>query len=186
MCWCVCAQSCPTLCNPLDCSPPGSSVHGILRQGYWSGLSFLPPGDLPNPGIKPVSPVSLALQVDSLPIESLGKFREDRDFVLLWPSSYSEDCLVNSRWSLNILRVWTSGTSQVDQVLCQLIYILYFISYSNHLAKVLMVSNTLQKRWPEGPDVRNAWADSTVAWPLASLTSEPASCPPEVAAFQKW
>ena len=83
MCWCVCAQSCPTLCNPLDCSPPGSSVHGILRQGYWSGLSFLPPGDLPNPGIKPVSPVSLALQVDSLPIESLGKFHEDRDFVLL-------------------------------------------------------------------------------------------------------
>ena len=56
---------------------------GFSRQAYWSGLSFLPPGDLPNPGIKPVSPVSLALQVDSLPIESLGKFHEDRDFVLL-------------------------------------------------------------------------------------------------------
>ena len=25
------AQSCPTLCNPMDCSPPGSSVHGILQ-----------------------------------------------------------------------------------------------------------------------------------------------------------
>ena len=83
MCWCVCAQSCLTLCNPLDCSPPGSSVHEILRQGYWNGLSFLPPEDLPNPGIKPASPVSLTLQVDSLPIESLGKFHEDRDFVLL-------------------------------------------------------------------------------------------------------
>ena len=28
---CVCTQSCPTLCNPMDCSPPGPSVHGILQ-----------------------------------------------------------------------------------------------------------------------------------------------------------
>ena len=52
--------------NPLDCSPPGSSVHGILQQGYWSGLPFPAPGDLPNPGIKPGSP---ALQAVSLPTE---------------------------------------------------------------------------------------------------------------------
>ena len=33
MCVCVlAAQSCPTLCNPMDCSPPGSSVHGILQE----------------------------------------------------------------------------------------------------------------------------------------------------------
>ena len=31
------AQSCPTLSNPMDCSPPGSSIHGISRQEYWSG-----------------------------------------------------------------------------------------------------------------------------------------------------
>ena len=30
-------QSCPTLSNPMDCSPPGSSVHGIFQQEYWSG-----------------------------------------------------------------------------------------------------------------------------------------------------
>ena len=29
-------QSCPALCEPIDGSPPGSSVHGILRQEYWS------------------------------------------------------------------------------------------------------------------------------------------------------
>ena len=28
---CVLAQWCPTLCNPMDCSPPGSSAHGILQ-----------------------------------------------------------------------------------------------------------------------------------------------------------
>ena len=37
----------------MDCSPPGSSVHGISQQEYWSGSSFPSPGDLPNPGIKP-------------------------------------------------------------------------------------------------------------------------------------
>ena len=34
------AQSCPTLSDPMDCSLPGSSVHGISRQEYWSGLSI--------------------------------------------------------------------------------------------------------------------------------------------------
>ena len=111
------AQSCLTLRDPLDCSLPGPSVHGIFkarvlawvaidfsdvskqiplniayacacsvvsdsvtlwtvahqaplskkfsRQEYWSGLPFPSPGDLPDPGIKPVSP---ALQADSLPL----------------------------------------------------------------------------------------------------------------------
>ena len=49
-------QSCMTLCDPMDFSPPGSSVHGISRQEYWSGLPFPSPGDLPDPGIEPVSP----------------------------------------------------------------------------------------------------------------------------------
>ena len=39
------------------------------RQEYWSGLPCPPPGDLPNPGIEPISPVSPALQADSLPAE---------------------------------------------------------------------------------------------------------------------
>ena len=36
-------QSCPTLWDPMDCSPPGSSVHGIFRQEYWSGFPVLSP-----------------------------------------------------------------------------------------------------------------------------------------------
>ena len=34
------AQSCPTRCHPMDCSPPGSSSMRFSRQGYWSGLPF--------------------------------------------------------------------------------------------------------------------------------------------------
>ena len=42
---------------------------GFSRQEYWNGLPFLSPGDLPDPGIKTASPVSLALQADSLSAE---------------------------------------------------------------------------------------------------------------------
>ena len=42
-------QPCSTLCNPVDCSPPGFSVHGIARQEYWSGLPFPSPSDVHIP-----------------------------------------------------------------------------------------------------------------------------------------
>ena len=37
---CALVQSCLTLCGPMDCSPPGCSVHGMSRQEYWSGLPW--------------------------------------------------------------------------------------------------------------------------------------------------
>ena len=46
---------------------------GFPRQQYWSGLPFLPPGDLPHPGLKPSSPT---LQVDSLPLSYPGNPQE--------------------------------------------------------------------------------------------------------------
>ena len=65
LCVGVVAQLCPTLCNPMDCSLPGSSVHGIPREEYWSGLPCPPLGDLPDPRIEPGSS---ALQADSFTI----------------------------------------------------------------------------------------------------------------------
>ena len=56
--------------DPLDCSPPGSSVHGILQARILSGLPFPSPGDLSNLGIKPRSP---ALQANSLPLRPPGR-----------------------------------------------------------------------------------------------------------------
>ena len=47
-------QLCPTLCNAVDCSPPGSSAMGFSREEYWSWLPFPPPGDFPIIGIQPV------------------------------------------------------------------------------------------------------------------------------------
>ena len=64
------AQSCLTLCDPMDCSLPGSSIMGFPRQEYWNGLPFPSPGNLPNPGIEPESPT---LQADALLSEPPGK-----------------------------------------------------------------------------------------------------------------
>ena len=66
---CVVVQSLSRVrlfCDPLDCSSPGSSVHGISQAEYWSGLPFSSLGDLPNPEIELMSP---ALQADSLPLK---------------------------------------------------------------------------------------------------------------------
>ena len=58
----IVAQSCSTLCDPMDYSPPGFSVHGISQARSLGELSFPSPEDLTNPWIKPGSP---ALQADS-------------------------------------------------------------------------------------------------------------------------
>ena len=86
---CVRAQSCPTLCEPVECSLPYSSVHGIFRQECWSGSPFPTPEDLPNPGIEPASSVASALQVDSLPLSHMrspeweGKFIETQSITMV-------------------------------------------------------------------------------------------------------
>ena len=60
-------QSCPTLCNPMDCSYQAPLSMGFSRQEYWSGVPSPSPGDLPDPGVKAGSP---ALQADTLPSET--------------------------------------------------------------------------------------------------------------------
>ena len=56
--------------DPMDCSSPVSSVHGISHQEYWTGVSVLSPGDLPDPSMEPTSS---ARQVDSLQLSYLGQ-----------------------------------------------------------------------------------------------------------------
>ena len=48
---------------------------GFSGQEYWSGLPFPAPGNLPHPGIEPASPVSLALEADSLPLSHWGSLK---------------------------------------------------------------------------------------------------------------
>ena len=68
------AKLCPTLATPWTVALQGEEqvplFTGFSRQKYWNGLPFPSPGNLPNPGIEPMSP---ALQADSLPTELQGK-----------------------------------------------------------------------------------------------------------------
>ena len=74
------AQSRPTLCDPMDCRLPGSSVHsGFSKQEHWSGLPFPSPEDLPDPGIEPGSPT---LEADALPSEPPGRPSEVQTSVI--------------------------------------------------------------------------------------------------------
>ena len=70
---CACTSLGPTLDTPwtVACQAPLSL--GFFRKECWSRLPFPPPGDLPNPGIEPVSPASLAMQADSLPAKPSRK-----------------------------------------------------------------------------------------------------------------
>ena len=61
-------QLCLTLCDPMDCSLPGFSVHGILQARILEWVAMPPLRDLPDLGIKTTSPASPALQVASLPL----------------------------------------------------------------------------------------------------------------------
>ena len=61
-----------SVCWPLSPWFRGEISVVVTREEYWSGLPCPPPGDHPNPGIKPTSPAAPALQVDSLPLSHWG------------------------------------------------------------------------------------------------------------------
>ena len=93
---CLITQLYPTLCNPMDCSPPGSSVHGDSQSKNTGGLPCPSPEDLPNPGIESRSP---ALQADSLPSEPPRK-PMNTEFVSLF---LLQGIFPNQEWNQGLL-----------------------------------------------------------------------------------
>ena len=82
------AQSCLSLCDPRDCSLPGSSVHGILQARILEWVTIPFSRGSSDPGIKPRSS---ALQVESLPSEPPGKPSKCKDYPLF---SYMQRCKI--------------------------------------------------------------------------------------------
>ena len=81
-CWCLVTKSCLTLCDPMDCSPPGSSVHGISQARTLTGVGchFLLQGIFLTQG-----PVSPALEAASLPLSHQGGRRQWHSTPVLLP-----------------------------------------------------------------------------------------------------
>ena len=69
---CVCVQLCLTLCDPMVYSLPDSSVHSIFHTRILEWVAISSSGDIPNPGLEPMFPVSPALQADALPLSHQG------------------------------------------------------------------------------------------------------------------
>ena len=89
---CICAkllQLCLVLCNPMDCILPGSSPlsMGSSRQEYWSGLTYPPPWDLSDSGIKPMSLTSPVLADRFFTIGTTWKYPSSVHF-----SSVTQSC----------------------------------------------------------------------------------------------
>ena len=83
-CQVLVCQSCPTLCDSMDCSLQAPLSMEFSRQEYWSGLRFLSPEDLPDPGIEPGSP---SLQEYSFPgkeSEPPGKLQKSKGRFKMW------------------------------------------------------------------------------------------------------
>ena len=91
---CACVLSCPTLCDPMDCSPPGSSVHGIFQARVleWVAISF----SRGSPQLKFASPMSPALASRFFTIWAIGEaqisyYQEIRLMVRSWDSIQSQE-----------------------------------------------------------------------------------------------
>ena len=72
---CACMLSHVRLCNPMDCSPPGSSVHGISQAGTLEWVAISSSEDPAIPGIEPTSPVPPALAGEFFTTETPGRRR---------------------------------------------------------------------------------------------------------------
>ena len=101
-------QSCPTLCNPMDCSPPDSSVHGIFQAKILEWIPFPSPRDLSNPGIEPWSP---ALQADSLPSEPHGNPHSCESWTVKKVEHQRIDASDPWCWRRLLRAPWTAGRS---------------------------------------------------------------------------
>ena len=90
--WCCHSRRVQRFTTPWTLAHQAPFSMGFSRQGYWSGLPCPPPGDLPNPGIKLISPVSPSaknpLQTGSSPLEPSSTCRMTPSHIPLHPTSF--------------------------------------------------------------------------------------------------
>ena len=121
--WAV-AQPCPTLRNPMDCDPPGSSAMGVPRQEYWSRLPFSSPGIFLTQGLNPYLLGLLHWQVDSLLPVPPGK-------PLLKLSGIKHSVSAKPCWQLIPFIQFSLLTSYFSQLMAQNQSISDIVSISN-------------------------------------------------------
>ena len=105
VCVCVCAQLCPTLCDPTGGSPPGFSVHGVFQARILEGVAILYSRESSQP--RDQTCISPALRVDSLPLNHLGS-------PLCWYSLPVLNNLMKGSFSKAYEEDWKSSLATID------------------------------------------------------------------------
>ena len=119
MCILSCFSHCLTLCNAIDCSPPGSSVLGIFQARILSGLPFPSPGDLPDTGIKPTSLTSpsLALADRLFTTRTTWEALTKATSLLRWPRKIAtEGFILMGLFRLREALLWKEKCSPLDKL----------------------------------------------------------------------
>ena len=104
---CVCTRS--VMSNslwPFDCSPPGSSVHGILQARILEWLAFPPSGDLPDPGIEPASPKYFTLAGRFFTIEPPRKLVHSHTYTHTYTYIYTHTYIFIIYRALVVTGIW--------------------------------------------------------------------------------
>ena len=130
------AQACSNLCDPMNCSPPGSSVHGGSsgKNTRVCCYAFLQ-GNLPNPGIKPRSPT---LQVYSLLSEPAGKPKNTGvDSLSLLQGNFSTQ---ESNWGPLLCR-WIPYQRSYQGILCSCIYTYKWSNWRAEISCIFFISH---------------------------------------------
>ena len=99
---CMHAQLCLTLCDPKDCSLPGSSVHlsmGFSGQEYWSGLPSPPPWGLPDSRIKPASSALVGWFI-TMSLNTIPPCKALSMYMLVLIVTWKQSCILRSSQAL--------------------------------------------------------------------------------------
>ena len=113
------AQSCPTLRDPMDCSPAGSSVHGFSRQEYWSGVPL--PSHLvliaAHVFVSKLISILTPITIDKSSIQLISHVRL---FVTPWTTAHLASLSITNSWSLLELLSIKSVMPSIHLILCHL------------------------------------------------------------------
>ena len=142
------AQSCPTLCDPMDCSLSGSM--GFSRQEYCSRLPFPSPGDLPDPGIESGSPI---LQADSLLFEPPGK----PNYVL--SNGKKKSIILNILYKWACLKIYTAWVSVYNMELKR--FILTILTEDSNKTSCPLTWEILKGEWHVDGQRTDSWRGQT-------------------------
>ena len=159
---------------PNDCSPPGSSVHGIFQSRILKWAAFPPPGDLPNPGIELGSLTSAALAGRFFTTATSGETRRKESLSQVWLCDPMDYSLPGSARFLPWNCTWEqitcssrSGTKPAQRIPWQSLAV-QWLGLDAFMAKAHSLVGELRLHKPQGMAKINNFPHACVLWAFST------------------